>query len=83
MSDTRQQILAAFSAGVYDTRMANSRKAGITRISVTLEEQLLADLQARADQEGVDRLAIIRAALKEHLAKQESPRTGKGKREKK
>ena len=58
---------------MYDTCMPGARGKNIARISVTMEDQLLADLEALAASDGRDRLQIIRDALKEHLAKHQSP----------
>lgn len=50
--------------------MPGQRRKGIERISVTLDEELLAEVEARAVAEGRDRLALFREALAEYLAKQ-------------
>jgi len=60
--------------------MPNQRKKGITRISVTLPDELLARIEAeaklRAEQEGnFDRLKFIREALVEKLSDEPAPKS--------
>lgn len=52
--------------------MANQRKAGVARITVTLTEDILAQLENEAEAKGVDRLKIVREAVIAYLESQRS-----------
>ena len=47
--------------------MANQRKAGVERVTLTIPDELLRAAEAEAARRGTDRLAVIREALSLHL----------------
>lgn len=47
--------------------MANQRKQGVSRVTLTIPDELLQRAELEAEERGVDRLAIIREALEDHL----------------
>ena len=64
---------------VYDTPVPNKRKEGVSRISVTLPDEMLLELEQEAAQRasvdpGFDRLCFIREAISEKLAVLKSPK---------
>ena len=48
--------------------MANQRKAGIVRVTVTLPSAMLSDVESLAAAMGKDRLTLIRDAIVKYLA---------------
>lgn len=50
------------------TPMANQRKQGIERITLTIPDEMLARLEEQAEERGIDRLALMREALRSYLA---------------
>lgn len=48
--------------------MANQRKKGIERVTLTLPDELLQQIQSEAQRLGRDRLSLMREILAEHLA---------------
>lgn len=60
--------------------MANQRKQGIERITLTLPDAMLARLEAEAESRGIDRLAIMREAIAQHLGAAALPRPTSAKR---
>lgn len=48
--------------------MANQRKKGIERITLTIPDEMLARLEEHAEERGMDRLALMREALRSYLA---------------
>ena len=64
---------------VYDTCMANQRKQGIERITLTIPDELLSRLEQDAAARGIDRLALMREAVEHYLQTRKTPRKG-GKR---
>lgn len=48
--------------------MANQRKQGIERVTLTLPSDLLAQIEAEAEAKGVDRLALMREVLGAYLS---------------
>ncbi|SKA84788.1 Ribbon-helix-helix protein, copG family [Prosthecobacter debontii] len=57
--------------------MANQRKKGIERVTLTLPDELLREIEAEAEELGVDRLALMRTILANRKA---SPRPTSKKR---
>ena len=51
--------------------MANQRKAGVERITLTLTDDLLRAAEAQASRQGVDRLVLVRDALKSYIGYKE------------
>lgn len=47
--------------------MSNQRKKGIVRVTVTLPDEMLAEVERVAEATGKDRLALIRAAITRYL----------------
>jgi hypothetical protein len=47
--------------------MANQRKKGIERVTLTLPDEMLRLLEAEAERLGKDRLALMREVLAQHL----------------
>lgn len=64
---------------VYDTCMANQRKKGIERITLTIPDELLSRLEQDAAARNIDRLALMREAVEQYLETRNTPRKG-GKR---
>lgn len=58
--------------------MANQRKKGIERLTLTLPDELLANLEEEAMKKGVDRLALLREILASYLKPQESKSSKRG-----
>jgi metal-responsive CopG/Arc/MetJ family transcriptional regulator len=58
--------------------MANQRKKGIERLTLTLPDELLASLEADASARGVDRLALLREILADYLNTQHPKSTKRG-----
>jgi len=52
--------------------MANQRKKGIERVTLTLPDEMLALIEAEATRLGTDRLALMREILNAHLKAAES-----------
>lgn len=50
--------------------MANQRKKGVERVTLTIPDEMLAQIEAEAEAQGVDRLSLMREALKAYLASQ-------------
>lgn len=61
---------------VYDTCMANQRKKGIERITLTIPDELLARLEQDAEARGIDRLTLMREAVEHYLQTFKTPRKG-------
>lgn len=61
-----------FFKRVYDTHMANQRKQGVERVTLTIPKELLSQAEAEADRRGVDRLVVIREAIEKYLSKKKS-----------
>ena len=53
--------------------MANQRKAGVERVTLTIHEDLLKAVEAEASKQGIDRLVVLREALKSYLGYKEPP----------
>ena len=53
--------------------MANQRKAGIERVTLTLPDELLRAAEAEAAKQGIDRLALLRQALSSYLGAASAP----------
>lgn len=64
---------------LYDTHMANQRKQGIERITLTIPNEMLSRLERDAEARGIDRLALMREAVEHYLQNHKTPRKG-GKR---
>lgn len=47
--------------------MANKRKAGIERVTLTLPDELLRELEEQAALRGMDRLALIRDVMSQFI----------------
>jgi metal-responsive CopG/Arc/MetJ family transcriptional regulator len=47
--------------------MANQRKKGIERVTLTLPDELLAKAEQEATRRGIDRLSVIREAIQLYL----------------
>lgn len=63
--------------------MANQRKKGVERVTLTIPDELLAQLEAEAEALGKDRLSVIREALRIYLTHQRPTSTKRGAKEKK
>lgn len=48
--------------------MANKRREGIERVTLTLPDEMLLKIEADAAKRGIDRLALMREALTDYLA---------------
>jgi metal-responsive CopG/Arc/MetJ family transcriptional regulator len=57
--------------------MANQRKKGVERVTLTIPDELLAQLEAEAEARGIDRLALMREALRGYLTEGRSPTSKK------
>lgn len=57
--------------------MANQRKKGIERVTLTLPDEMLARIEADAVEQGKDRLALMREVLADYLAAKHTPTTRK------
>lgn len=66
---------------VYDTHthpkniMANQRRKGVSRVTLTIPDELLALAEAEAERRGIDRLAVIREALEHDLKRSPSEKS--------
>lgn len=49
--------------------MPGKRRKGVVRVSLTLEETLLTEIEKAAEASDEDRLQFIREAIRSHLAK--------------
>lgn len=47
--------------------MANQRKKGVSRVSLTIPDELLQRVEKEAEELGIDRLAVMRDALEVYL----------------
>jgi metal-responsive CopG/Arc/MetJ family transcriptional regulator len=47
--------------------MANQRKKGVERVTLTIPDDMLARLESDAEQRGIDRLALMREVLDSYL----------------
>lgn len=47
--------------------MANQRKKGVERVTLTIPEEMLTRLEQQAEEQGIDRLALMREALRTYL----------------
>lgn len=70
---------------VYDTpihqppiTMANKRRKGVARVTLTIPDELLERAEAEAKERGLDRLAVIREALENYLKHTPKAQTGEG-----
>lgn len=75
-------MICIFFLRVYDTPlakplipMANQRKKGVSRVTLTIPDELLERAEAEAEQLGTDRLAIIREAIANYLAQKPKVKT--------
>jgi len=57
--------------------MANQRKKGVERVTLTIPDELLAQLEAEAEARGIDRLALMREALRGYLTEGQRPTSKK------
>lgn len=58
--------------------MANKRRKGVARVTLTIPDELLARAEAEAKERGLDRLAVIREALENYLKHTPKEKTGEG-----
>lgn len=54
--------------------MANQRKQGIERITLTIPNEMLSRLEQDAKARGIDRLAFMREAVEHYLQNGKTPR---------
>lgn len=50
--------------------MANQRKKGVERVTLTIPDEMLARLEGEAERRGIDRLALMREVLDTYLVTQ-------------
>jgi len=58
--------------------MANKRRKGVARVTLTIPDELLERAEAEAKERGLDRLAVIREALENYLKHTPKAKTEEG-----
>jgi metal-responsive CopG/Arc/MetJ family transcriptional regulator len=57
------------------TLMANKRRKGVERVTLTIPDEMLALIEEDAERRGIDRLAVMREAINSYLTHTPKPKT--------
>lgn len=73
-----EKVIDLVSDTCYDVGMPNKRADNIKRVTITIDDELLRQLEAECKRSGANRLEVIREAIATHVKKQKEKSKPKG-----